>query len=359
MPICLDSGPSVGDVTQAPVAFRESDPNCLDIGLVNNMPTAALESTERQFRSCLREAADRVVVRLVLIALPNIPRDAEGRRHLSEHYSDIRELWDRRLDGLIVTGAEPRTANLKNELYWGNLTGLLDWAEDHTHSTVCSCLAAHAAVLHIDGIARRPLAHKRFGVFECARISDHRLTAKVPIRTSMPHSRWNEIPEESLAMSGYRVLTRSNVAGADAFIKQRKSLFVFFQGHPEYEAGTLLLEYRRDIGRFLRGDTDAYPDLPLGYFDQNTIDALSALREQAVADRREALLAEFPVAVALRRVQDPWRSTAVSIYRSWLQYLCEKKRQWLARQHKREFLLPNNLTVTPAHEQSAHSAKAE
>jgi len=359
MPICLDSSPSVGNVTQAPVAFRESDPNCLDIGLVNNMPAAALESTERQFRACLLEAADRVVVRFFLIALPNIQRDAEGRRRLDEHYLGIREFWDRRLDGLIVTGTEPRKANLRDELYWDNLTGLLDWANDHTHSTVCSCLAAHAAVLHIDGIARHRLAHKRFGVFECVKVSDHRLTADVPVRINMPHSRWNEIPEKELVLSGYRILTRSNFAGADAFIKQRKSLFVFFQGHPEYEAGTLLLEYRRDIGRFLRGETDAYPDLPTGYLGQDMVAELSALREHAVADRREVLLAQFPLPLALRRVRDPWRASAVRIYRGWLQYLCERKSQWLATRYNREFLRSSKLAVTPAREPSAHSAKAE
>ena len=42
------------------------------------------------------------------------------------------------------------------------------------------------------------------------------------------------------------MLSRSPVAGADLFIKQRKSLFVFLQGHPEYDPGSLLREYQRD-----------------------------------------------------------------------------------------------------------------
>jgi hypothetical protein len=33
--------------------FRDSDPQCLDIGLVNNMPDSALAGTERQFLSLL------------------------------------------------------------------------------------------------------------------------------------------------------------------------------------------------------------------------------------------------------------------------------------------------------------------
>jgi homoserine O-succinyltransferase len=151
------------------------------------------------------------------------------------------------------------------------------------------------------------------------------LTAAAPSRLQMPHSRWNEIPEEALLACGYRVLTRSEDAGVDAFVKQRKSLFVFFQGHPEYEAVTLLLEYRRDIGRFLRGERDTYPPMPHGYFDQETVDALVALRERALVDRREELLAEFPTAMAAGKVTNTWRSTAESLYRNWLLYIHAQK----------------------------------
>src|SRR2546422_9778102 len=97
----------------------------------------------------------------------------------------------------------------------------------------------------------------------------------------MPHSRWNDIPEDALASCGYRVLTRSEDAWVDSFVKQRNSLFVFFQGHPEYDAVTLLLEYRRDIGRFLRRERESYPIMPYGYFDPETVEALTALRQRA------------------------------------------------------------------------------
>src|SRR2546430_6145632 len=124
----------------------------------------------------------------------------------------------------------------------------------------------------------------------------------------MPHSRWNEIPEDALMTCGYRVLTRSDDAGVDAFAKERKSLFVFFQGHPEYEADTLLLEYRRDVGRFLRREKDAYPSMPQGYFDEATIGTLTAARERALSDRRADLLAEFPTSIAARGVRNTWQT---------------------------------------------------
>jgi homoserine O-succinyltransferase/O-acetyltransferase len=306
----------------------ESKPTCIDIGLINNMPDAALDATVRQFRGLLGAAADDMVIRLTLYTLPEVPRTDFGRQLVSG-YADISDLWDSRLDGLIVTGAEPRAADLEDEPYWKSLTRVLEWAERHTYSTILSCLAAHAGILHLDGIVRRPLGDKRFGVFECTRVSDHPLTATAPNRLQMPQSRWNEIPEEALLACGYRVLTRSDDAGVDAFIKQRNSLFVFFQGHPEYDAVTLLLEYRRDIGRFLRKERDTYPLMPHGYFDDETVAALTALRERALVDRREELLAEFPTAMAAGKVTNTWRSTAESLYRNWLRFIGAQKTQKL------------------------------
>jgi homoserine O-succinyltransferase len=304
--------------------FFESNPTCIEIGLVNNMPDAALDATVRQFRALLGAAADDMVVHLRLFTLPEVPRTDFGRQLVSG-YSDISELWDSHLDGLIVTGAEPRAADLRDEPYWTSLTRVLDWAEGHTYSTILSCLAAHAGTLHIDGIVRRPLGDKRFGVFECERVSDHPLTAAGPSRLQMPQSRWNEIPEEALRACGYRVLTRSEDAGVDSFVKQRKSLFVFFQGHPEYEAITLMLEYRRDIGRFLRRERDTYPPMPHGYFDEEMVEVLTALRERALADRREELLAEFPTAKAAGKLRNTWRSPAESLYRNWLRFIRGEK----------------------------------
>ena len=161
--------------------------------------------------------------------------------------------------------------------------------------------------------------------------------ASAPAYLHIPHSRWNEIPEDALIACGYRILTRSEDAGADAFVKRRKSLFVFFQGHPEYEADTLLLEYRRDVGRFLRGEIDSYPSTPQGYFNDDAVDTLTAMRERALSDRRVELLADFPMASLAAKVRNTWRCGAVCLYRNWLRYLCgSKDRRMEARQHSSE-----------------------
>lgn len=294
--------------------------NCIDIGLVNNMPGKALQSTERQFLRLLDAASGNVPVRLWLYSLPG------GRSHLDRSYLSIDEMWDRRLDAIIVTGMEPRVTNLMHEPYWPHMTRLIDWAEQNTRSAVWSCLAAHAAVLRMDGIARHRLPQKRFGVFACDRASGHELASGLPSSFVMPHSRWNDVAENELATSGYTVLTRSHDAGADAFFKQGKSLFLFFQGHPEYEANTLRLEYLRDVGRYLRRESENYPAPPQAYFDQETEDALLALEQRASRDCHPELLAEVSkVCAAATKPQSTWHSPAVRIYRNWLRLLAASK----------------------------------
>ena len=54
------------------------------------------------------------------------------------------------LDGLIVTGNEPKSKSLKDEPYWPALSQVIDWVRVHTYSTICSCRAAHAAVFASD-----------------------------------------------------------------------------------------------------------------------------------------------------------------------------------------------------------------
>ncbi len=339
MPICFDAGSSGHDLAANGISsteFRESGARCLEIGLINNMPDGALEATERQFVALLDAASGGMAVRISLYALPDVHRNEWGRRRISRYYSGIENLWDRRLDGLIVTGAEPLAPSLPEEPYWGSLTKVLGWAEENTHSTVWSCLAAHAAVLHLDGVARQRRADKLSGVFRCAPEADHPLMAGAPSHRRVPHSRWNDLPANDLTDCGYQILARSKEGGVDTFVKQRKSMFVFFQGHPEYAANTLLLEYRRDIGRYLRREREAYPLLPQGYFDRNTAHALTALQERAMSDRREETLAHFPMPLAEQSVANTWHSAATRVYGNWLKQLCVQKERRLKEKQSRK-----------------------
>src|SRR3984957_9993601 len=313
------------DTARSGSTFKLNAPNCVTIGFVNNMPDAAVEATERQFTDLIRAATPNAVVLLKLFSIPQVPRGAEMRLALAERYRDIAELWDIPLDGLIVTGTEPRAKNLMDEPYWETLSALVDWAERHTASAIWSCLAAHAAVLHADGIERRALPEKCFGVFDCRLAADHPLTQHFPEPHWVPHSRYNDLPERALQSSGYKILPRSAIAGVDTFAKQDGSFFLFFQGHPEYDADTLLREYRRDAARFLAGERGRYPARPVGYFDEPAAALADAFAEQARSSRRSELMAEFPTSGLEAGLQSPWRPAALGIYEKWIAFLTARK----------------------------------
>lgn len=324
MPVRLHRGPSGQEILKRANGL-DSGARGIHIGLLNNMPDAALKSTERQFLTLIDSAAGGIDVRLTLYALPGIPRTDSGRHHVSSFYSGIDSLLNSHLDGLIVTGTEPRTSNLAEEPYWDNMVRVIEWAEQNTNSTVFSCLSAHAAVLHLDGIQRKRLKDKRLGLFECSRVRDHALTGGIPSCFRMPHSRWNGISGTELSECNYLVLTRANDASVNMFVKQKKSLLVFFQGHPEYETNSLLLEYRRDVGRYVRREVATYPQIPCGYFDAETASILTTLQERIVSDRRPGLLADFPISRLETTLTNAWRPAATCIYANWLSYLCAQK----------------------------------
>jgi len=224
---------------------------------------------------------------------------------------------------LVVTGTEPRATNLSDEPYWPDFARLVDWAGAHTGSTIWSCLAAHGAVLHADGVERQPREHKLFGVFTCDRAVAHPLLAGVLPRICVPHSRYNDLPEAALASCGYRVLTRSTDAGVDSFVRRQRdgSMFVFFQGHPEYEADTLAREYRRDVARFLRGERERYPEMPENYFNGEAAAHAAAFRTRATRERDQNLIAEFPMHRLEVGIANTWNGFAAGIYANWIKDL--------------------------------------
>ena len=295
------------------------------IGLVNNMPDPALEATELQFGALLGAAADSLTVRLRLSSLPQLTRGPVARARIDSVYWDLDELLSQRPDALIVTGTEPRTPALEEEPYWAALVRLIEWADTHTATSIWSCLAAHALAQALEGVRRRRLAQKRFGVFE------HRLHAAHPLLEGLrsplltPHSRWNELPVEALEATGFNVLGVSEHTGADLFVSQRRSLLVCFQGHPEYEPATLLKEYRRDVGRYLRAEQPAWPTLPHGYFSGQALELIEAFRQRAAAAPDPQLLAQFPMAALIAGLEASWQPGARAIYRNWLKYVVNAK----------------------------------
>jgi homoserine O-succinyltransferase len=300
------------------IGHRHNADTVLTIGLINNMPDAALQATERQFKGLLKAAAGSCIVDLRYFSLRSLRRSWAAQSRIERLYTKIADLGRFRLHGMIVTGTEPHAASLAEEPYWQELKELVDWAEANTRSTIWSCLAAHAAVLHLDGIERHPLREKCSGIFDCSKARDHWLTRDIPSSVMVAHSRLNELRGTDLVARNYQVLTQSREAGVDIFAKKLRSYFVFFQGHPEYDAMSLSREYRRDVSRFLAREREIDPTIPCGYFDAETEQRLARFQESARVERNPALMAEFP-RLTLRR--DIATGAANVIFRNWLRYL--------------------------------------
>jgi homoserine O-succinyltransferase len=296
----------------------------LTIGLLNNMPDAALRATERQFAALLAEAAGGVEIELRLFALPRVQRGPEACAMMAGRYERAAALADAGLDGLIVTGLEPRAADLRDEPYWPALARVIDWSADTGLPTVWSCLAAHAAVLRLDGVRRRPLPAKLSGVFASEAASDDPLIDGAPAPILTPHSRQNGLGEAELVQAGYQVLTCSPAAGVDAFVRREAGPALFLQGHPEYDADTLAREYLRDVGRFLQGRRPQHPRPPTGYFDAETEAVLGALASGSQVAPDPARLPLYAAALDRAAPQQTWRAWALRLYRNWVAEATER-----------------------------------
>jgi homoserine O-succinyltransferase len=296
----------------------------LAIGLINNMPDPALQATERQFTYLLQAAAGNRRIHLHCFSLPSVKRSTQAKALMEGRYTDVAALTRLRLDGLIVTGAEPIAATLPEEPFWKDLTEVIDWAEVNTRSAIWSCLAAHAAVLHLDGIERQRLDVKCSGIYDCVRVSDSWLMKGIHSPLKIAHSRINALRNADLSAHGYQLLTDSRHAGVDIFAKRLRSHFVFFQGHPEYDALSLQREYLRDITRYLARQRDIFPAFPTSYFNAETERKLANYQKRAIAERRIPLSVELPH-LALR----PDLATGVAaaaIFGNWLDYLSDDVR---------------------------------
>lgn len=85
----------------------------------------------------------------------------------------------------------------------------------------------------------------------------------------------------------------------------------------------------RDISRFLAGQRDTYPAIPVGYFDAETEQSLANFERRARVERRPGLSAELPDRALRRDIAAGAAATA--IFRNWLEYLAGGARTSLTR----------------------------
>ena len=289
----------------------------LHIGLLNMMPDAALIATELQFIRLVGNCNQIAQFYVYPFSLPQLNRGPKAEEHIRQHYFDFAALRDQGLDALMITGANVATPSLDQEPFWEPLIEVVRWAERNVSSVLCSCLATHALLKHRHGIERRPLPGKQWGVYN-HRINwpEHPLMRDVNTRFDAPHSRYNEITKSQLEQAGLTVLVESQEAGVHLAVSPDQFRVVYFQGHPEYDAVSLLKEYKREVFRFLNGELDTAPPYPENYFSPEAAEIAHRYIEKAMTSGNT--IAEFPETELESQVDNTWGDTGKAIINNWL-----------------------------------------
>lgn len=292
----------------------------LHIGLLNMMPDAALEATERQFFRLVGESNQIAQFYMHPFTVPELPRSDKGRAHIEKYYESFEQIRAQGLDALIITGANVSGPELSQQPFWQPLNEIIDWAYTHVTSTLCSCLATHAVLEFRYGQKRRPLGFKRWGVYSHRVVARaHPLITGVNTRFDVPHSRFNQIDHAQFEQAHLPVLVESEEAGVHLAVSEDQFRLVFFQGHPEYDSISLCKEYKREILRFASGESSEYPPFPEHYFSVQT----QAILDEYQSRVRRAVeagydLPDFPEAIINPYLDNTWHDTAEAIINNWI-----------------------------------------
>ena len=229
-----------------------------------------------------------------------------------------------RLDALIITGANVANPSLDQEAFWEPLQEIIAWASENVTSVLCSCLATHAIVKALYGIDRTPLPRKCWGVFGHRLVGTHPLLRDVDRRFDVPQSRHNQISRTQLEGKGLKVLVESEDAGVHVAVSPDEVRFVFFQGHPEYDANSLLKEYKREVNRHLDGARADYPPHPEHYFSPEAVAVADAYQARALEAKRAGTdIPEFPEVELESFLSNTWHDTAKAMFDNWLGLVLE------------------------------------
>ncbi|MFN7916611.1 MAG: homoserine O-succinyltransferase [Vicinamibacterales bacterium] len=291
----------------------------LHVGLLNMMPDAAFQVTEQQFMRLVGSSNHIAQFYVHVFTVPGLMRSAATQAYIDEHYEAMDTVMREGLDALIITGANVANPRLEVEPFYRPLTEVIGWASENVTSTLCSCLSTHALMKFLHGIDRVPLPRKQWGVYSHRVVAPtHPLLRDINTRFDVPHSRYNAILRKHFVSAGLQILIESEEAGVHAAVSEDGFRRVYFQGHPEYDANSLLKEYKREVLRHFHGERDM-PPLPEHYVGAEAEAIIQAYVEMAHSAHAEgAPLPEFPEAALAPLLDNTWRDTARAIFDNWL-----------------------------------------
>jgi len=290
----------------------------LHVGLLNMMPDAALEATERQFLRLIGSSNRIVQFYVHLFSPKKIQRQGKAREHVARYYEDFAQIKQNGLDALIITGANPVQSELEKEDFWHEFCEVIDWARQHVCSIMCSCLATHAVLQILYKEKRYKLPEKRWGIYSHRLTTQHPLVSNMNTKFDAAHSHIYEVNCQQIQNAGIILLAKSTEAGLHLAVS-KDFRFVFSQGHPEYDTFSLLKEYKREVLRYLNDSREDYPRLPLNYFNSRAGAMLEDYKNKALKAKKANLkLPEFPETEAAQLLDNTWVDTGKSLFNNWL-----------------------------------------
>ncbi|MCU7940856.1 MAG: homoserine O-succinyltransferase [gamma proteobacterium symbiont of Bathyaustriella thionipta] len=303
-----------------PTTAQHQDIRELHIGLLNMMPDTALAATERQFFRLVGESNPIAQFYVHPFTLDEIPRSQKAKDYLSQYYESFADIKEMGLDALIITGANVTGSELSSQPFWEPLIEVFDWAWENVTSTLCSCLATHAVMEFRYSQKRKPQCNKTWGVFPHHVLDKHHpLINDINTRFDVPHSRWNAVSQQQFKNQKLKILVESDSGFVHLATSPDGFRHVLFQGHPEYDAISLLKEYKRETMLFNQGKLDTYPPFPANYLGIFEKAILNEYRLRCtMARQNDQALPEFPETLVTQNIDITWHDTAVEVIGNWM-----------------------------------------
>jgi homoserine O-succinyltransferase len=128
------------------------------------------------------------------------------------------------------------------------------------------------------------------------------------------------VSSEALEDAGYAIIIHSELAGWTVASREvDRRAMVLVQGHPEYDPSSLLREYRRDAGRYVRGERSEEPILPFHCVSPEDWETLKRFHHETVLENRDtASFDEFAFEEMGARALWLWRSLATRFFTNWV-----------------------------------------
>lgn len=255
MPIKIQSNLPAKDILEKENIFvmdetraMHQDIRPIEIAIMNLMPLK--EDTELHLLRSLSNTP--LQVNVTFLHTQSHESKNTSASHLNQFYKTPAQIKDKKLDGLIITGAPVENMEFEDVNYWQEIADLMEWSKTHVTSTLHICWGAQAGLYYHYGVQKHMLDAKVSGIYE------HRvMNRKMEILRGFddvfyaPHSRYTGIDEDKVrADERLMVLAESEEAGM-YLVKSVDNKQIFVLGHPEYDRMTLDAEYRRDIGKGL------------------------------------------------------------------------------------------------------------